>query len=136
MPSKLSTKLLICSYSWGSMASPISGASVSLAIFTPAIITTTDTAMPTMPSMFTPKMPNTAMDSMVAEVVTTSPMASAAVASITLELIRFPSVLLNSESQSFTATLRDRITMEIHLKDMLSGFKILFSDVLNRENPT
>ena len=63
-------------------------------------------------------------------------MASAAVASITLELIRFPSVLLNSESQSFTATLRDRITMEIHLKDMLSGFKILFSDVLNRENPT
>jgi len=73
---------------------------------------------------------------MAALVVITSPMASAAVASITLELILLPSFLLNNDSQNFTPTEIRRISTEIHLKYTSSGWSTFPREVLNRENPT
>ena len=61
------------------------GVKVSFAIFTPAIITTTDTARPKNPSRFQPVTPKMITERMVAEVVITSPKASAAVAIITVD---------------------------------------------------
>ena len=71
-----------------------------------------------------------------AEVVTTSPRASAEVASITLELIRFPSFLLKQESHSLMATDIKSISMDIHRKLISSGCSTLPKEVLNSENPT
>ena len=118
------------------MASPISGANVSFAIFNPPYITATETARPTMPSIFQFKYFKARRDKMAALVVITSPMASAAVASITLELILLPSFLLNNDSQNFTPTEIRRISTEIHLKYTSSGWSTFPREVLNRENPT
>ena len=55
---------------------------------------------------------------------------------MTLELIRFPSFLLNMDSHSFTPTESRRMTMEIHRKVISSGWMILPTDDLNNEKPT
>jgi hypothetical protein len=88
------------------------------------------------PSIFIPHSPNTTRDTIVAPVAATSPKESTAVAIITVERIRFPSVRLNIPIQNFTPTDSSKITMDIWLNTIFCGFRIFPTEFLNRENPT
>ena len=72
---------------------------------------------------------------MVADVVTTSPIASVAVASITLESILFPSFRLKSPSHSFTPIDRIRITTDTIWKFISCGSLIFPIASLKKVNP-
>ncbi len=76
------------------------------------------------------------IDITVADVIKTSPKESAEVAFITLELIRFPSVLLKIDSHSFIRTDIPSIITIIQLNPIFSGFITLVKELLKQEKPT
>lgn len=76
------------------------------------------------------------IESTVALVVITSPRESAAVASITLESILLPSLLLKNAIHNFTRIDKIRITNGTRSKLISSGCSILEIELLKKVNPT